>query len=87
MERASTTYNQLIDRVQYYFALASEKPAKQVEKAKLLQELTHQKNQNAILRADLKAALAESLTLRYQDLSLQRLFWKCLMQAQILRPF
>ncbi|HBP2513650.1 TPA: hypothetical protein L5X69_006532, partial [Pseudomonas aeruginosa] len=57
-ERASTTYNQLIDRVQYYFALASEKPAKQVEKAKLLQELTHQKNQNAILRADLKAALA-----------------------------
>ncbi|MDX3943662.1 hypothetical protein QYP06_31785 [Pseudomonas aeruginosa] len=61
-ERASTTYNQLIDRVQYYFALASEKPAKQVEKAKLLQELTHQKNQNAILRADLKAALAESLT-------------------------
>lgn len=61
-ERASTTYNQLIDRVQYYFALASEKPAKQVEKAKLLQELTHQKSQNAILRADLKAALAESLT-------------------------
>src|SRR3989344_269052 len=61
-ERANTTYNQLIERVQYYFALASEKPAKQVEKAKVLQELTHQKNQNAILRADLKAALAESLT-------------------------
>ncbi|MDH4565636.1 hypothetical protein E8E95_02980 [Pseudomonas sp. BN414] len=61
-ERANTTYNQLIDRLQYYFALTSEKPAKQMEKAKLLQELTHQKNQNAILRADLKAALAESLT-------------------------
>lgn len=61
-ERANSTYNQLVDRLQYYFALASEKPAKQVEKAKLLQELNHEKNQNAMLRADLKAALAESLT-------------------------
>ncbi|MEH7996781.1 hypothetical protein V3413_30845 [Pseudomonas aeruginosa] len=61
-DRANTTYNQLIDRVQYYFALASEKPAKQVERAKLLQELNHQKNQNAVLRAELKAALTESKT-------------------------
>lgn len=86
-ERASTTYNQLIDRVQYYFALASEKPAKQVEKAKLLQELTHQKNQNAILRADLKAALAESLTPAVSGFITSKIILKCLMQAQILRPF
>lgn len=59
-DRANTTYDQLMDRVQYYFALASEKPAKQVEMAKVIQELNYQKRQNAILRSDLKAALAES---------------------------
>lgn len=58
--QAAITYSQLIDRVQYYYALAAESPKMRSEKAKLVKELTSQRKHAQILKSQLDLALANS---------------------------
>lgn len=58
--QAAKTYSQLIDRVQYYFALSGEAPKIRSEKAKLIQEITRLTQQNRNMKAQLELALANS---------------------------
>lgn len=58
--QAAKTYAQLIDRVQYYYALAAESPKVRSEKAKLVKELTSQRKQSQVLKSQLDLALANS---------------------------
>jgi len=72
-EQAAKTYAQLIDRIQYYYALAGEAPKMRSEKAKLVKELTSQRKQTQILKSQLDLAMANSTSPSFSGLTIKRI--------------
>ncbi|MFV8781887.1 hypothetical protein ACNKU7_05640 [Microbulbifer sp. SA54] len=72
-KRAAEMFNQLVDRVQYYYAISQETPKMRSEKSKLIKELTSQKKYTQELKSQLELAIANNSTLATSAFTAKRI--------------